>query len=340
YEAAEHAPVNFHGVDAFSVETGEPSCSKNECYSDIFGKALVKLAAQNKDIVAVTAAMPDGTGLCHFKKRFPKRFFDVGIAEAHAVTFAAGLAKAGMRPVVAVYSSFLQRAYDQIMHDVCIQNLPVVFAVDRAGVIGQDGETHQGLFDISFLSHMPNMTVMAPKNKDELTAMLAFAVAQEGPVAIRYPKGEAPQILAEHNPPVQCGISETIFEGSGIALVSVGAMMETALRVAELLREKGYGPGLYNARFIKPLDMGLVSRLANYDYVYALEENARAGGYGSRLLEALTCVGREKGAARFHSFAFPDAYVEQGTRAEILQRYKLDAESVSGRILCDVNREK
>jgi 1-deoxy-D-xylulose-5-phosphate synthase len=343
YEAAEHAPVNFHGIGAFCVETGQPEeCAQTETYTDVFGKTLVRLAKNNPDIVAITAAMPDGTGLCPFKKRYPERFFDVGIAESHAVTFAAGLAKAGMRPVAAVYSSFLQRAYDQILHDVCLQNLPVVFAVDRAGVVGPDGETHQGLFDLSYLSHMPNMTVMAPKNKNELVAMLAFAFKHNGPVAVRYPRSAVSNALPEHNAPIIWGRAETVFSvdttppekanppeikpttaiSVSVALVSVGSMMDTALLAAEELRRYGINVGLYNARFIKPLDMGLVAALSGYDYVYSLEENVRSGGYGARLSEALPRT------VPFRAFAFPDTFVEQGTRDELFKRYKLDAESI------------
>ncbi|MCL2708883.1 MAG: 1-deoxy-D-xylulose-5-phosphate synthase, partial [Defluviitaleaceae bacterium] len=303
YERAESRPANYHGVEAFRVETGRPECAKaRETYSDVFGEYIAKRAAEDKRIVAVTAAMPDGTGLCGFAKKFPKRFFDVGIAEAHAVTFAAGLAMGGMRPVVAVYSTFLQRAYDQILHDVCLQNLPVVFAVDRAGICGQDGETHQGIYDLSFLSHIPGLTVAAPKNKAEFLLMLDFALGHDGPVAIRYPKGAVSNAYQENNAPVCHGISERLADGERIALVSVGAMMDQADEAVRLLREAGRSPALFNARFVKPLDMGLVSQLASFEFVFAIEDNIRPGGYGARLLEALHSTGRFGGV--FHGFAY------------------------------------
>jgi 1-deoxy-D-xylulose-5-phosphate synthase len=331
YNKAEYAPETYHGVGSFSIKTGEPTKAKiRETYTDVFSRAMLKHAALNKGIVAITAAMPDGTGLCPFKKRYPGRFFDVGIAESHAVTFAAGLAKAGMRPVVAVYSSFLQRAYDQILHDVCIQNLPVVFAVSHAGITGEDGETHQGLYDTAFLSHIPNMTVMAPRNKNELNEMLGFALRHPGPVALRYPKDEVSRCLADTFAPLEYGRSEAIHQGTDAALVSVGAMMDTALAVRDKLREAGFNPGLYNARFIKPLDMGLVAALSRYPVVAVLSDSAKAGGYGARLWEAWA-----GGASvpRFIDFAFPDVFVEQGTRPQLFARYKLDEKAVTARLI-------
>jgi 1-deoxy-D-xylulose-5-phosphate synthase len=236
-----------------------------------------------------------------------------------------------MRPVVAVYSSFLQRAYDQILHDVCLQHLPVLFIIDRAGIVGPDGETHQGVYDFSFLSHMPNMTILAPKNRYELTAMLSFAMTLDGPAAIRFPRGEASKVLSEYNAPILYGRAETIAHGKTIALASIGAMMDTANAAAEKLRQGGYMPGLYNARFVKPLDMDLAARLTAYDYVFTLEDNARLGGYGMRMLTAMASL--HKPMPYFHSFAFPDVFPEQGTRTEIFKRYQLDADSVSAHIL-------
>jgi len=327
YESAERAPASFHGVGAFNVNTGKPTGgSSAPSYTDIFSKALVKRAARDKKIVAITAAMPGGTGLAPFKERFPKRFFDVGIAEGHAVTFAAGLAKGGMKPVFAVYSSFLQRGYDQILHDVALQNLPVIFAIDRAGIVGEDGDTHQGIYDLSYLCHIPNMTVLAPKDGNELISMLDFALAHNGPVALRYPRDQAPTDAPKPSP-ILYGQSETIYEGDDIALVSVGTMAQTAMKVADILRKDGHNPSIYNARFVKPMDMRLVKKLSNYDKVYVLEDAARIGGFGMRLSEALSIS--PKWVPRLHTFAFPDVFIEAGERDELFRRYKLDANGIA-----------
>jgi len=330
YSKAEACPEQFHGVDMFDVKTGEPlkeACG--ESYGDIMGKTLAALAREDARIAAITAAMPIGTGLCTFQEAFPERFFDVGIAEAHAVTFAAGLAKAGMVPVFAVYSTFLQRSYDQILHDVCIQNLPVIFAIDRAGVVGADGETHQGLFDLSYLSHIPNMTVMAPKDGTELAAMLRFAVRLNAPVAIRYPKGNA--CLSEAGVPtaeLALGRAEVLRPGKEVAVVFVGSMAETARELANRLEADGMHPTLINARFVKPIDAGMVKELSSYAHVFTLEENVATGGFGERLR---TMLAAENGCAQLTCFAFPDEFVPQGTREELLRAYGLDAESVYAR---------
>ncbi|MCL2528100.1 MAG: 1-deoxy-D-xylulose-5-phosphate synthase [Defluviitaleaceae bacterium] len=322
YESAEREPTHYHGIGAFNVNTGKPTKgSTAPSYTDVFSKSLIKKAARDKKIVAITAAMGPGTGLEGFKERFPKRFYDVGIAEGHAVTFAAGLAKGGLKPVVAVYASFLQRAYDQIIHDVALQNLPVIFAIDRAGLVGEDGDTHQGIYDLAYLSHIPNMTVLAPKDGKELTAMLDFALDHNGPIAIRYPRDTA----AESNvktAPILYGQSQTLAKGKGIALVSVGTMMKTALEAADILRKDGHDPSIYNARFIKPLDMSLVNTLAGYKSVFVLEDAARIGGYGTRLLEAMATSA--KTLPNFHIFAFPDTFIEAGERLQLFKRYKLD----------------
>ena len=259
YAPAEKNPSAFHGVNPFDISTGKPKKAKTApSYTDVFSKKLVELAGRDKRIVAITAAMPDGTGLTRFKNEFPDRFFDVGIAEQHAVTSAAGMAAAGMRPVVAVYSSFLQRGFDQILHDVCIQNLPVVFAVDRAGLVGSDGETHQGIFDLSYLTCIPNMAVLAPKNRWELEKELEFAFQYPGPIAIRYPRGEGYQGLEEYQAPVEFRRGELISEGEGIALLAVGSMVSTAEHIRDKLKEEGYDLTLANGRFIKPIDVKLV----------------------------------------------------------------------------------
>ena len=331
YESAERSPMRFHGVGSFDVGTGRPTNGSGlPSYTDVFSNALMQHAAENDKIVAVSAAMPDGTGLAPFKKQYPKRFFDVGIAEGHAVTFAAGLAKGGFRPVVALYSSFMQRAYDNILHDVALQNLPVVFAVDRAGIVGEDGDTHQGIYDLSYLCHIPNMTVLAPKDGPELEAMLAFALTHSGPVAVRYPRDTAVtgEGMAQ---PIVYGMSEVIRQGRSMALVSVGTMMSTALRAADILREGGHDPSVYNARFVKPVDTELARRLAAYEAVYVLEDAARVGGYGSQLLEALTAL--QVPLPRFHILAFPDVFIEAGSREELFTRYKLDANCIAELIL-------
>ena len=255
YAPAERHPARFHGAEPFDIETGIPSKPRDKAnYTDIFSTVMCKLGQRDEKVVAITAAMPDGTGLKRFRNMYPDRFFDVGIAEEHAVTFAAGLAAGGLKPIVAIYSSFLQRAYDQILHDVCIQNLPVVFAIDRAGLVGSDGETHQGIFDLSYLSSIPNMHIMAPKNKWELSDMIKFAVAFEAPIAIRYPRGEAFDGLKDNRAPVEYGKSEWIYEEEDIVLMAVGSMVKVALDVREQLKDKGYSCSLINARFVKPID--------------------------------------------------------------------------------------
>ncbi len=332
YAPAEENPSKFHGIGAFDPKTGEPLVkSSKPTYSKVFGKKLVQLAAQYKDICAVTAAMPSGTGLEQFALEYPDRFFDVGIAEEHAVTFCGGLSKGGCLPVFAVYSTFLQRSYDQIIHDICIQKLPVILAVDRAGIVGDDGETHQGIFDISFLNTIPNMTVMAPKNKKELEDMLEFAVELRKPVAIRYPRGAASDIMNNAQSPIELGKSEYIYNGSDIAVVSYGTMMEVAIGVYERLIKDGAKPTLINARFSSPLDMDMAEDLfKNYKYVFTLEDNVLRGGFGSVMSQAFSKIGT--GGALLQCFGFPDCFVEHGTKAQLFERYGLDALSVYEKI--------
>lgn len=334
YLPAERHPARFHGTDAFQIETGLPLKKRLKAnYTDIFSTVMCKLGERDPRIVAVTAAMEDGTGLKRFHNKYPERFFDVGIAEEHMVTFAAGLAAAGLRPVVAVYSSFLQRAYDQILHDVCIQKLPVVFAVDRAGLVGSDGETHQGIFDVAFLSGIPNMTVMAPKNKWELSDMIKFAVAYDGPSAIRYPRGEAYDGLKEFRAPVVYGKSEMIYEESEIALVALGSMVKTAERVRDALHKMGYRCTLVNARFAKPLDEEMLSGLEQeHTLIVTLEENVINGGFGERVMEFF---GSRSLKVRVVNIAIPDRYVEHGN-VEILRRVAgIDEVSAAERILAE-----
>ena len=331
YAPAEKNPSAFHGVNPFDISTGKPKKAKTApSYTDVFSKKLVELAGRDKRIVAITAAMPDGTGLTRFKNEFPDRFFDVGIAEQHAVTSAAGMAAAGMRPVVAVYSSFLQRGFDQILHDVCIQNLPVVFAVDRAGLVGSDGETHQGIFDLSYLTCIPNMAVLAPKNRWELEKELEFAFQYPGPIAIRYPRGEGYQGLKEYQAPVEFRRGELISEGEGIALLAVGSMVSTAEHIRDKLKEEGYDLTLANGRFIKPIDVKLVDRLAaTYDCIVTLEENVLQGGFG---LQVTSYVHKHYPDVRVLNIALPDAYVEHGNVSLLREALGIDSDSIIRRM--------
>ena len=327
YAPAERHPARFHGADPFDVETGlptRPHTTPN--YTDVFSTVMCKLGGRDEKVVAITAAMPDGTGLKRFRNMYPERFFDVGIAEEHAVTFAAGLAAGGMKPVVAVYSSFLQRAYDQILHDVCIQNLPVVFALDRAGLVGSDGETHQGIYDLSYLTSIPNMNVCAPKNKWELADMLKYAVVFGGPIAIRYPRGEAYDGLKEYREPIVCGRAEWIYRERDIALFAVGSMVKTAERVREKLKAEGMQVSLVNARFVKPIDEEAVREACReHRLIVTLEENVSAGGYGEKVLRLLS---GEQMAADYLQVALPDAYIEHGNVEKLKSEIGLDPDSI------------
>jgi 1-deoxy-D-xylulose-5-phosphate synthase len=333
YCFAEQDATRFHGVNAFERETGnarEKSERKN--YSAVFGEALVELARENPSICGVTAAMADSTGLLPFSKEFPARFFDVGIAEGHAVTFAAGLARSGLKPFVTVYSSFLQRSYDNIIHDVALQNLPVVFCLDRAGLVGEDGPTHHGPFDLSFMRHIPGMTVLAPRDENELRDMVKFAAEYTGgPVSIRYPRGSGTAVcIREGFSPIEFGKAEVLAEGGKVALLAVGEMTATALEAARILGDDGIDAMVVNMRFVKPLDHDLLDRIARKKMkIFTLEENAVAGGFGSSVLEyyssqgktpAVTCIG------------LPDEFGGQASRRRLLGRYGLDAESVAERV--------
>ena len=333
FDPAERMPSRFHGAEPFDPETGLPNARKKKAsYTDVFSTVMCKMGAREPKLVAITAAMPDGTGLKRFRNMYRDRFFDVGIAEGHAVTFAAGLAAGGMKPVVAVYSSFLQRAYDQTIHDVCIQNLPVVFAVDRAGLVGSDGETHQGLFDLSFLSGIPNMSVMAPKNKWELADMLKYAIAYEGgPIALRYPRGEAYDGLEEFRAPIVHGKSEMIYEEENIALIAVGSMVKTALEVRELLKKAGYSCTVVNARFVKPVDEEMLKQLADrHGLIVTMEENIRSGGFGEKILDYYNDIQSE---LRVMNIALPDDYIEHGSVDLLKEETGVDAQSVYNKIV-------
>ena len=327
YRPAERNPSSFHGVEPFDIETGKPLGQKlYPSYTDVFSREICKLAETNEKLVAVTAAMPDGTGLKRFSRLYPQRFFDVGIAEEHAVTSAAGMAAAGLKPVVVVYSSFLQRAYDQIVHDVCIQNLPVLFCVDRAGLVGSDGETHQGIFDLTYLSSIPNMSVIAPKNLWELREMLQFAVDYEGPMAIRYPRGQAYRGLKEFLAPVLYKKSEILYDEDSIALLAVGSMVSTAEHIRTKLKEEGHSCTLVNGRFIKPVDTDVVDYLArNHRCIVTLEENVLRGGYGERITDY---VQKHYPAIRVVNIALPDAYVEHGNVSKLRSDLGIDSDSI------------
>lgn len=332
YAPAENHPARFHGTEPFDVDTGlisNPKIKPN--YTDIFSTVMVKMGERDERVVAITAAMPDGTGLKRFKNAHPDRFFDVGIAEEHAVTFAAGLAAGGLKPVVAIYSSFLQRAYDQILHDVCIQKLPVVFAIDRAGIVGADGETHQGIFDLSFLSEIPGLTVMAPKNKWELSDMLKFGLALEAPVAIRYPRGEAYDGLEEFRTPVELGKSEIIYREKDIALLALGSMVKTAVEVRDLLKDKGLSCTLINARFAKPIDSETLKDISgDHSLLVTMEENVTNGGFGERTRQLLFEEGIDMNLL---NISLPDMFLEHGSVDILKKKTGLDAQSIVKRIV-------
>lgn len=335
YGPAEKHPARFHGAEPFDVATGIPLKKKTKAnYTDVFSTVMVKMAARHQDVVAITAAMPDGTGLKRFRSLYPDRFFDVGIAEEHAVTFAAGLAVGGLHPVVAIYSSFLQRAYDQILHDVCLQNLPVIFAIDRAGLVGSDGETHQGIFDLSYLSSVPNMHIMAPKNKWELSDMMKFAYGFKGPIAIRYPRGEAYDGLQEMRAPVVYGKSEMLYEEEEIAIFALGSMVKASEKVRENLKKLGHGCSLVNARFAKPIDEEMIRCLAkNHRLIVTMEENVYSGGLGEKVREL---VDREKLPVRLLTIAIPDEYVEHGNVDILKKEIGIDETSMTEKILKEI----
>lgn len=332
YAPAERHPARFHGAEPFDIETGLPSNPRTTSnYTDVFSTVMCKLGQRDEKVVAITAAMPDGTGLKRFRNMYPERFFDVGIAEEHAVTFAAGLAAGGLKPIVAIYSSFLQRAYDQILHDVCIQNLPVVFAIDRAGLVGSDGETHQGIFDLSYLSSIPNMHIMAPKNKWELSDMVKFAVNFGAPIAVRYPRGEAYSGLKEYRAPIELGKSEVIYQESQVALFAVGSMVKTAERVREIVKEAGISCSIVNARFVKPIDEDALREAAEtHDLIVTMEENVASGGYGEKVREYIERVSPE---VELLTVTIPDAYVEHGNVEMLKREIGIDAESIAEGIM-------
>jgi 1-deoxy-D-xylulose-5-phosphate synthase len=334
YKPAEENPALFHGVGPFEIETGKVLKGKggSASYTAVFGAALCKLAEEDDRIIAITAAMPDGTGLAGFSKEFPERFFDVGIAEQHGVTFAAGLAAGGYRPVFAVYSSFLQRAYDQVCHDVCLQNLPVTFAIDRGGVVGSDGPTHHGAFDLSYLRHLPNLTLMAPKDENELQHMLATAISLGSPAAVRYPRGNGYGVALDQTLEIlPVGRAEVLREGDTAAILALGTMVHPALEAASVLDTEGVALTVVNARFVKPLDEKLIIELAEkYEILITIEENALQGGFGSAVLELLEQRGLN--GTRVLRLGYPDSYIPQGEQHELRTMLGLDSAGITASI--------
>lgn len=339
YLPAETNPSKFHGTGPFDVTTGETiGGSGKDSYTDIFSKVLADIGKKDEKVVAITAAMADGTGLSRFAKLFPERFFDVGIAEEHAMTFAAGLAAGGMKPVFAVYSSFLQRAFDQTIHDVCLQNLPVVIAVDRAGLVGSDGETHQGVFDLSFLSLIPNLSILSPKNRWEMADMVRFAVGFQYPIALRYPRGEAYEGLKEFRAPIEYGKSELLYEESEIAVMFVGHMSFLAEQVREDLKAAGYQCSLINARFVKPLDTERIRKISeNHRILVTIEENVLTGGFGEQVEDF---VMREGIPLKVCTIGISDDYVEHGNVDVLRKEVGLDRESIVKKVIADDRRIK
>lgn len=335
YTPAEQFPSSFHGVDPFDITTGKPLVKKEKpTYTDVFSKVIIKMAQKDERVAAITAAMADGTGLKKFMKMFPERFFDVGIAEEHAVTYAAGLASAGIKPYVAIYSSFLQRAYDQILHDVCIQDLPVVFMVDRAGLVGADGETHQGIFDLSYLSSIPNMNIFAPKNKYELADILEYSREFNHPLAIRYPRGTAYDGLKEYRSEIQYGKSEYIFKEKDIAIVAVGSMVKQAVDIREELKAKGYNVTVINARFVKPIDEKILEEITiNHKMIVTLEENVISGGFGERVTRFLKDISY---SGKIINVALPNVYVEHGNVEILKKELGIDKDTILNKILANI----
>ncbi len=335
YSYAEESPDRFHGIAPFEVETGETYGKKLPDYSEVFGEAVLEAAGENKRVVAISAAMAKGTGLFRFSSTYPERFFDVGIAEQHAVTSAAGMAINGMVPVVAIYSSFLQRAYDQLIHDVALQKLHVVIGVDRAGIVGEDGETHQGQFDLSFLNHIPDFTIMAPADYFELRQMVDYAInIHTGPIAIRYPRGRGKELIGQEMPLIP-GKGAVIREGQHVCILAVGSMVETALQVSEKLKEQGIDAGVVSARFVKPLDVELIKECANkYKNLVTMEDNCVMGGFGTRVLDTLNSLDFK---TRLLIKGLPEEFIPQGSREELLKKLGLDTDSVTNDIIDMLN---
>ncbi|MDP3803950.1 MAG: 1-deoxy-D-xylulose-5-phosphate synthase [Candidatus Omnitrophota bacterium] len=335
YKFAEEDPASFHGTGPFDLDTGEKAESKGApTFTETFGEKIALLAAGNPKIIAITAAMLDGTGLNKFAKDFPDRFFDVGIAEEHAVSFAAGLARGGFKPIIAVYSTFLQRGYDQIIHDVCLQNLPVIFCLDRAGLVGEDGPTHHGVFDIAYLRNIPNLTVMAPATPAELGEMLEFALGLNGPVAIRYPKGSV-RSYAEKPAPIKMGKAQIVRKGNDLAIIALGSMVDIALKTADTLSKHRIDATVVNARFVRPIDEELLAGLCNdTKKIVTIEESVLDGGFGSSVLEFMERAGIK--GVRARRFGLPDKFIEHGKRSELFLKYNLTPDAICDVIISEV----
>ncbi|MCG8542019.1 MAG: 1-deoxy-D-xylulose-5-phosphate synthase [Clostridia bacterium] len=334
YRFSEKYPDKFHGIGPFNLKTGKKlNTSKGLTYSQIFSKSLLEIAEEKSEVVAITAAMPSGTGLYEFAEKYPERFFDVGIAEQHGVTLAAGLAASGLRPVFAVYSTFLQRGYDQILHDVCLQNLPVVFCIDRAGIVGQDGETHHGVFDISYLSNIPNLKLASPKDGNELRAMIKYAFSQKSPIAIRYPKGVSRELDMKNNiDDIYGERAEVILKGKDICIIAIGKMVETALDLAKRLKEDGIESTVINGRFVKPLDEEtILSSIKDINSLITLEDNVKIGGFGSQILDMLNRNNIKNKNVKI--FAFPDKFIEHGDSKQLFKHYNLDSEGIYKQVI-------
>jgi len=337
YKPAEDFPDSFHSAPAFNIYTGERKKKSNKpSYSDILGETLVSLAETDERIVAITAAMPAGTGLSNFQKKFPNRFFDVGIAEQHGVTFSAGLAANGLKPFFAVYSTFLQRGYDQVLHDVCIQNLPVTFAIDRSGLVGNDGETHHGVFDLSYLNHMPNMTIVAPKDKTEFTDMIKFCSKYNAPIAIRYPRGSCEDIFDKSSyQEIEFGKGEVLFTGKDIAIIAIGKMVEHGNKVRKRLIESNINATLVNARFVKPLDETLINDISSkHSLIITMEDNAKMGGFGSSVNDLLIKLNYK---GNILNIGLPDNFIEHGSVEELFKHYNIDVDSIVNLVLNMIN---
>ena len=327
YKPAEENPDRFHGTGPFNIETGETTKKKSKDYSKAFGEKLIELAEKNEKIVAITAAMRDGTGLKDFSIKYPDRFFDVGIAEQHALTFAAGLAKEGMIPFVPIYSSFYQRAYDQVIHDICIQKLPVIMCVDRAGCVGNDGETHQGLYDMSFFKLIPNITIMAPKDFEELAKMMEFAIELKAPVVIRYPRGGESDIKFEKHEEIKLGQAEILQEGNDVTIIGIGKMTSVAMQVANEIKKDDISAEAINARFLKPLDSEKISKsIEKTKFVVTIEDGTEIGGLGSSIKELIVNKGLEN--VQIKCFAYPDEFIKHGSVPELEKLYGVDCENI------------
>ncbi len=328
YKPAEDNPDKFHGTGPFNIETGESTKKKSKDYSKAFGEKLIELAEKNKTIVAITAAMRDGTGLKDFSIKYPERFFDVGIAEQHALTFAAGLAKEGMIPFVPIYSSFYQRAYDQVIHDICIQKLPVIMCVDRAGCVGNDGETHQGLYDMAFFKLIPNITIMAPKDFEELTKMMEFAIELKAPVVIRYPRGGEADIVFDKHEDIKLGQAEILQEGEDVTIIGIGKMTSTAMKVANLLKKEDIHAEVINARFLKPLDeKEIAESISKTKFVITIEDGTEIGGLGSSIKELV--ANKQLNDVKIKCFAYPDEFIKHGSVSELEDVYGLDYKNIA-----------